>query len=142
MFQGNVILRLAHADIRLSPGPAGELQRRHPAAGRSRVRNVDSTAELFALADLDGSRDTLSASRRLLADLRGASRQINAPPLALRVRGSPSRRRVRRMEDMTELQAKLHRVQAEIAESVGRLAKQRGLIANRLAAGEDVKSIS
>ena len=42
------------------------------------------------------------------------------------------------MEDMTELQAKLHRVQAEIAESVGRLAKQRGLIANRLAAGEDV----
>ena len=46
------------------------------------------------------------------------------------------------MEDMTELQAKLHRVQAEIAESVGRLAKQRGLIANRLAAGEDVSSIS
>ena len=88
MFQGNVILRLAHAYIRLSPGPAGELQRRHPAAGRSRVRNVDSTAELFALADLDESRGTLSASRRLsLADLRGASRQINAPPLAPRGRG-------------------------------------------------------
>ena len=140
MFQGNVILRLAHAYIRLSPGPAGELQRRHPAAGRSRVRNVDLTAELFALADLDESRGTLSASRRLsLADLRGASRQINAPPLAPRGRGPhSSRRRVRQMEDMTELQAKLHRVQAEIAESVGRLAKQRGLIANRLAAGEDV----
>ena len=42
------------------------------------------------------------------------------------------------MEDMTDLQAKLHRVQAEIAESVGRLTKQRVFIANRLAAGEDV----
>lgn len=93
MFQGNVILRLAHAYIRLSPGPAGELQRRHPAAGRSRVRNVDSTAELFALADLDESRGTLSASRRLsLADLRGASRQINAPPLAPARQGAHTRR--------------------------------------------------
>ncbi len=42
------------------------------------------------------------------------------------------------MEDMTDLQAKLHRVQAVIAESVGRLTKQRVFIANRLAAGEDV----
>ena len=144
MFQGNVILRLAHAYIRLSPGPAGELQRRHPAAGRSRVRNVDSTAELFALADLDGVQGHAAASRKLsLADLRGGSRQIKIPACP-RAAGGPhsSRRRVRQMEDMTELQAKLHRVQAEIAESVGRLAKQRGLIANRLAAGEDMKSIS
>ena len=42
------------------------------------------------------------------------------------------------MEDMTDLQAKLHRVQAVIAESVGRLTKQRVFIANRLAAGKDV----
>ena len=83
---------------------------------------------------------TLFASRRVsLADLRGALRQINAPPLAPapQVVHNPSRR-VRQMEDMTDLQAKLHRVQAEIAESVGRLTKQRVFIANRLAAGEDV----
>ncbi len=42
------------------------------------------------------------------------------------------------MEDMTELQAKLHRVQAEIEEGIGRLTKQRAFIANRLAEGEDV----
>jgi hypothetical protein len=42
------------------------------------------------------------------------------------------------MEDMTELQAKLHRAQAEIEKSVGHLTKERALIADRLAEGEDV----
>jgi multidrug resistance efflux pump len=42
------------------------------------------------------------------------------------------------MEDLTELQAKLHRVQAEIEKSAGHLAKQRALIADRLADGADV----
>jgi hypothetical protein len=42
------------------------------------------------------------------------------------------------MEDLTELQAKLHRVQAEIEKGVGHLAKQRALIADRLADGADV----
>ena len=42
------------------------------------------------------------------------------------------------MEDMTEVRAKLHRVQAEIAKSVGHLTKQRALIADGLADGADV----
>jgi hypothetical protein len=42
------------------------------------------------------------------------------------------------MEDLTELQAKLHRAQAEIEKDVGHLTKQRALIADRLAEGEDV----
>jgi hypothetical protein len=42
------------------------------------------------------------------------------------------------MEDLTELQAKLHRVQAEIENGIGRLTKQRAFIANRLGEGEDV----
>jgi hypothetical protein len=42
------------------------------------------------------------------------------------------------MEDLTELQAKLHRVQAEIEKGVGHLTKQRALIADRLADGADV----
>ena len=91
MFQGNVILRLAHAYIRLSPGPAGELQRRHPAAGRSRVRNVDLTAELFALADLDESRGTLSASRRLSRTCAGRPVRLMHPRLP-RAAGAHTRR--------------------------------------------------
>ncbi len=39
---------------------------------------------------------------------------------------------------MTELQAKLHRVQGEIEKSVRHLTKQRVLIADRLADGEEV----
>ena len=42
------------------------------------------------------------------------------------------------MEAMNQLQAKLHRAQAEIEESIGHLTKQRAFIANRLADGADV----
>ena len=42
------------------------------------------------------------------------------------------------MEAMNQLQAKLHRAQAEIEESLGHLAEQRAFIANRLAEGADV----
>jgi hypothetical protein len=42
------------------------------------------------------------------------------------------------MEDMTELQAKLHRAQAEIEKNVGHLTKERALVADRLAEGDDV----
>ena len=47
-------------------------------------RNVDSTAELSALAGLNESRDTQFASRRVsLPDLGGAFRQTNAAPRCL-----------------------------------------------------------
>ena len=42
------------------------------------------------------------------------------------------------MEDMNQPQAKLHRAQAEIEESIGHLTKHRALIAYRLADGADV----
>ena len=42
------------------------------------------------------------------------------------------------MEAMNQLQAKLHRAQAEIEESIGHLIKQRAFIANGLADGADV----
>jgi len=45
------------------------------------------------------------------------------------------------MEDLTELQAKLHRVQAEIEKGIVRLTKQRAFVANRLAEGDDVTQL-
>ena len=55
-------------------------------------RNVDSTAELSALAGLNESRDTQFASRRVsLPDLGGAFRQTNAAPRCLPRRGADPR---------------------------------------------------
>jgi hypothetical protein len=42
------------------------------------------------------------------------------------------------MEDLTELESKLHRVQADIEQGIGHLARQRAVIANDLADGKDV----
>jgi hypothetical protein len=42
------------------------------------------------------------------------------------------------MEDQADLQAKLDRMQAEIELCIGHLAKQRALLAEMLAEGEDV----
>ena len=89
---------------------------------------MDSTAELFALADLDVCGGALPPRANSLSrTCAGRPVRLMHPRLP-RAAGGPhsSRRRVRQMEDMTELQAKLHRVQAEIAESVGRLADKGG----------------
>jgi hypothetical protein len=42
------------------------------------------------------------------------------------------------MEDLTELESKLHRVQTDIEQGIGHLARQRAVIANDFADGRDV----